>query len=85
MLATFTYFATFANTTHHLSKYYGRGDLKMTTKETLYLDDALGNAKFMAAQCCEAANTLQDPALKRQAQRMADMHSQIYTQFYNLI
>ncbi len=57
----------------------------MTTKETLYLDDALAHAKFMTTQCREAVNTLQDPTLKQQAQRMADLHSQLYTQFYNLI
>lgn len=57
----------------------------MTTKETLYLDDALAHAKFMTAQCRDAVNTLQDPTLKQQAQRMADLHSQLYTQFYNLI
>ena len=39
----------------------------MTTKETLYLDDALAHAQFMAAQCREAANTLRDPELRRQA------------------
>ena len=39
----------------------------MTTKETLYLDDALAHAQFMAAQCREAANALTDPELRRQA------------------
>lgn len=57
----------------------------MTTKETLYLEDALGHAQFMTKQCREAANTLQDPALKQQAQRMADLHCQLYGQFYNLV
>ncbi|HIV21020.1 MAG TPA: hypothetical protein IAC81_03445 [Candidatus Scatomorpha stercorigallinarum] len=57
----------------------------MTTKETLYLDDALAHAQFMAAQCREAANTLTDPELRRQAQQLAEGHSRVYTQFYNLI
>ena len=57
----------------------------MTTKETLYLDDALAHAQFMAKQCREAANTLQDPALRQQVQKLAESHCRIYTQFYNLV
>ena len=57
----------------------------MTTTETLYLDDALAHAQFMAAQCREAANALTDPELRRQAQQLAEGHSRVYTQFYNLI
>ena len=57
----------------------------MTTKETLYLDDALAQAQFMAAQCREAANTLRDPELRRQAQKLAEGHCRVYTQFYNLV
>ena len=51
----------------------------MTTKETLYLDDALAHAQVMAAQCREAANTLTDPELRRQAQQLAEGHSRVYT------
>lgn len=57
----------------------------MTTKETLYLDDALSHAQFMAKQCREAANSLQDPALRQQAQKLAEGHCRIYGQFYNLV
>ena len=39
----------------------------------------------MAAQCREAANALTDPELRRQAQQLAEGHSRVYTQFYNLI
>lgn len=51
----------------------------------LYVDDALSRAKFMAAQCREAAGQLQDTALQQEAQRLADYHTRIYTQFYNII
>lgn len=57
----------------------------MTTKETLYLDDALSHAQFMAKQCREAANNLQDPALKQQVQKLVECHCRTYTQFYNLV
>lgn len=57
----------------------------MTSKELLYLDDALSHAQFLATQCRNAANTLQDPALRLQAQQMADRHTQLYQKFYNLM
>ncbi len=57
----------------------------MTTKETLYIDDALGHAQFLAQQCREAANTLQDAALRRCAQTLAEQHSQMYSRFYDLV
>ena len=57
----------------------------MTTKETLYLDDALGHAQFLTQQCREAANMLQDAALKQQAQKLAEQHCQLYGRFYDLV
>lgn len=57
----------------------------MTTKETLYLDDALGHAQFLTQQCREAANMLQDATLKQQAQKLAEQHCQMYSRFYDLV
>ena len=57
----------------------------MTTKELLYVDDALSHAQFLVTQCQDAANALQDPSLKLQAQQMADRHRQVYQKFYNLV
>lgn len=57
----------------------------MTTKETLYLDDALGHAQFLTQQCREAANMLQDAALKRRVQQLAEQHCQMYSRFYDLV
>lgn len=57
----------------------------MTSKELLYVDDALSHAQFLASQCRDAANTLQDPALRLQVQQMAERHCQIYQKFYNLV
>ena len=57
----------------------------MTTKELLYVDDALSHAQFLVTQCQNAANTLQDPTLKQQAQQMAERHRQVYQKFYNLV
>lgn len=57
----------------------------MTTKEMLYLDDALSNAQFLATQFQTAADQLQDSTLKLQAQQMADRHRQVYRKFYSLV
>ena len=57
----------------------------MTSKEIIYLDDALSHAQFLATQFQDAANQLQDSALKLQAQQMADRHRQVYRTFYNLV
>ena len=57
----------------------------MTTKELLYLDDALAHAQFLTSQFQDAANQLQDASLRMQAQQMADRHRSIYRSFYNLV
>jgi len=57
----------------------------MTTKELLYVDDALSHVQLLATQFQDAANQLNDPAMKKQAQQMADRHRQMYQAFYNLM
>ena len=57
----------------------------MTTKELLYVDDALSHAMFLVTQCEEAAAKLTDASLKLQAQQMADRHRQVYRTFYDLV
>ncbi len=57
----------------------------MTTKELLYVDDALSHAQFLVTQYQNAANSLQDPSLKQQVQQMADRHRQVYRKFYDLV
>ncbi len=55
----------------------------MTTKESLYLDDALGHAQFLAKQCREAAGTLADPSLRKCAEKLAGEYGQMYQRFYD--
>ncbi len=57
----------------------------MTTKELLYVDDALSHAQLLATQFENAANQLQDPALSAQVREMAQRHRRIYQSFYNLV
>ncbi len=57
----------------------------MTTKELLYVDDALAHTQLLATQFDNAANQLRDATLRVQVQHMADRHREIYRQFYNLV
>ena len=57
----------------------------MTTKEALYVEDALGHAQFLKTQCQEAVNALQDATLKQQAQQGLDQNQTIFRQFYSLV
>ena len=57
----------------------------MTTKELLYVDDALAHAQLLATQFENAAAQLQDAPLRVQVRQMAEKHRQIYRQFYNLV
>lgn len=57
----------------------------MTTKELLYVDDALAHAQLLATQFENAAGQLQDASLRAQVQQMAERHRQVYQQFYDLM
>ena len=57
----------------------------MTSKEILYVEDALGHAQFLKSQFQDAVNSLSDAALKQQAQNWLDKNQQIFRQFYNLV
>ena len=59
--------------------------IKMTPKEALYVEDALGHAQFLTQQTQIAANSLKDPVLRQQAQTLVDKNRQIYQQFYSLV
>ena len=58
---------------------------QMTTKELLYVDDALAHCRTLATQFDNAADELRDASLRVQVRQMADRHREIYRQFYNLV
>ena len=57
----------------------------MTSKEALYVEDALGHVQFLKTQCQDAINSLTDTALKQQAQQLLDKNQRIFQQFYSLV
>ena len=57
----------------------------MTPKEILYVEDALSHAQVLTQQTQNAVNSLNDAALRRQAQQLVDKNRQIFQQFYSLV
>lgn len=57
----------------------------MTSKELLYVEDALGHEQYFQTKCREAANQLQDAGLRAYVEQMEKKHSQIFQNFYNLL
>lgn len=57
----------------------------MTTKELLYVEDALGHEQYFQTKCNEAINQIQDTELKTYVQQMAQKHNQIFQNFYGLL
>ena len=57
----------------------------MTPKELLYIEDALGHAKFLNSQCLDAANRVEDKALQSELRKLADKNQQTFSMLYSLI
>lgn len=57
----------------------------MTNKELLYIEDALGHEKFLKSKCMETAEKIQDSELKTFVENMADRHSTMFNNFYNIL
>ena len=57
----------------------------MSPKELLYIEDALSHAQYLTLQCRTAAGMLSDPALRQQAQSLADSNQKMFDTFYNLV
>ena len=57
----------------------------MTTKELLYVEDALGHAQYFQKKCTETAHQIQDTELRNCVEQMAKKHQQIFQSFYGLL
>lgn len=57
----------------------------MTTKELLYIEDALGHEKHFQTQCQNTMNQMQDEQLKNCVAQMEQKHQQIFQNFYSLL
>ena len=59
--------------------------IDMTSKELLYVEDALGHEKYFQTQCCETASRLQDSELQRFAQELSERHRAVFATIYDLL
>lgn len=59
--------------------------IMMTTKELLYVEDALGHEQYFQTKCRELAGQLQDADLKSCVERMEQKHQKLFHDFYGLL
>ncbi|MBQ8927495.1 MAG: hypothetical protein IJ055_04370 [Oscillospiraceae bacterium] len=59
--------------------------MKMTSKELLYLEDALGHEQYFLTKCREVTAQLQDPALRQCLEQMTHQHQQLYTSLHRML
>lgn len=57
----------------------------MTTKELLYVEDALGHEKYFQTKCQETINQIQDAELRTCVSQLAVKHQQIFNSFFGLL
>lgn len=57
----------------------------MSPKELMYIEDALSHEQFLAAQCQQAAQSLQNPELKNYVSQLAQQHQQLFNKLYQLV
>ena len=57
----------------------------MTSKELLYVEDALGHERYFQTKCAETAAQLQDADLKACVQQFAQQHQQLFQSFFGLL
>lgn len=57
----------------------------MTTKELLYVEDALGHEQYFQTQCRETASQIQDGDLRNFAQELEQKHKEIFQNIYSLL
>lgn len=57
----------------------------MTSKELLYVEDALGHEKFMKSCCKNASGQLKDMTLSVYITELEKKHEELYNKFLNLL
>ncbi len=57
----------------------------MTSKELLYVEDALGHEKFMKDCSANTSKQLQDMELSEYIGKLEQKHAELYSKFLNLL
>jgi hypothetical protein len=58
---------------------------QMTSKELLYIEDALAHEQFMQQKCREAASKIKDPELRSFVEGMASAHQKTFGTLFQLL
>lgn len=57
----------------------------MTSKELLYVEDALGHEKFMKSCSKKTSNQIKDVTLSNYIAELEKTHGELYNKFLNLL
>ena len=57
----------------------------MTSKELLYVEDALGHEQFMQKSSQDSSNQIQDQDLASYLNELNQVHSNLFNKFLNLL
>ncbi len=57
----------------------------MTSKELLYVEDALGHEQFMQKCTMDSSNQIQDPTLANYLKELNQVHTDLFNKFLNLL
>ena len=57
----------------------------MTSKELMYVEDALGHEKFMKTCSLQTSKQIQDPVLAEYISELERKHNETYNKFLNLL
>lgn len=57
----------------------------MTSKELLYVEDALGHEQFLKNCACRTSKQLQDQNLKNYLKELETKHNTLFNQFLHLL
>ena len=57
----------------------------MTTKELLYVEDALSHVQYLINQSRTAAGQLSDQVLRQEAEHIVSEQQKLFQSFYNLV
>lgn len=57
----------------------------MTSKELLYVEDALGHEQIMKTCSCKTSKKLQDVKLSTYIEELEKTHNELYNKFLNLL
>ena len=55
----------------------------MTSKELLYVEDALGHEKFMKTSSCSTSSQLKDVNLSNYVKQLEQIHADLFNNFFN--